>query len=129
MPELHLTSTATPNLASLRIVVTDGRVAFPHSGVSVAHVIPEAVDGGPLAAIRTGDWMYIDLAHSEIQVVSRATGSAGYKALPAKELLNRPELKKRVHELERRRAELLPSFRILLDQVSSADSGVSPTAK
>ena len=46
-----------------------------------------------------------------------------------KELLSRPEVKKRIHELERRRAELLPSFRVLLDQVSSADSGVSPTAK
>jgi hypothetical protein len=129
MPELHLTCTATPNLASMSIVVTDGRVAFLHSGVSIAHVIPEALDGGPLAAIRTGDWMYIDLARSEIQVVSRATGPAGYKPIAAKELLNRPEFKKRVHELERRRTELLPSFRILLDQVSSADSGVSPTAK
>jgi len=129
MPELHLTSTATPNLASMSIVVTDGRVAFPHSGVSIAHVIPEALDGGPLAAIRTGDWMYIDLAHSEIQVVARATGPTGFKPIAAKELLSRPELKKRIHELERRRLELLPSFRILLDQVSAADSGVSPTAK
>jgi dihydroxyacid dehydratase/phosphogluconate dehydratase len=129
MPELHLTSTATPNLASVSIVVTDGRVAFLHSGVSVAHVIPEALDGGPLAAIRTGDWMFIDLARSEIQVVSRVAGPAGYKPIAAKELLNRPEVKKRIHELERRRAELMPSFRILLNQVSSADSGVSPTAK
>ena len=32
-------------------------------------------------------------------------------------------------ELERRRQELLPSFRILLDRVSSAEAGVSPLMK
>ena len=46
---------------------------------------------------------------------------------------NRPPIradrKKRISELERRREELLPSFRILLEQVSSAEAGVSPVRK
>jgi hypothetical protein len=53
----------------------------------------------------------------------------GYKVLGAKELASRPDCKKRINELERRRLDLLPSFRILLDQVSSAEAGVSPTVK
>jgi hypothetical protein len=34
-----------------------------------------------------------------------------------------------MNELERRRHEFLPSFRVVLDQLSSAETGVSPIAK
>ena len=113
--------------ARSRVLVTDGRVSFQHDGISIAHVVPEAFDGGGLAAIRTGDWIYLDLSQGEFQVVTHA--NRGYKVLGAKELANRPDRKKRINELERRRLDLLPSFRILLDQVSSAESGVSPVIK
>jgi dihydroxyacid dehydratase/phosphogluconate dehydratase len=129
MPELQLICPAVPNLSAMSIVITDGRVAFQHDGVSISHVVPEAFDGGALAAVRTGDWVFVDAVHGELQVVSRSKTNHGFKALPAKELLGRPDVKKRVHELERRRLELLPSFRVILDQVSSADSGVSPAEK
>ena len=111
----------------MSVLVTDGRVAFQHDGISIAHVVPEALDGGGLAAIRTGDWIYLDLAAGEFQVVTHST--RGYKVLGSKELANRPDRKKRINELERRRLDFLPSFRILLDQVSSAESGVSPAMK
>jgi dihydroxyacid dehydratase/phosphogluconate dehydratase len=128
MPELQLALNSSSHpLASMSVLVTDGRVAFQHDGVSIAHVVPEAVDGGALAAIRTGDWIHLDLSAGEFQVVTHS--ARGYKVLAAKELANRPDRKKRVNELERRRLELLPSFRILLDQVSSAESGVSPALK
>ena len=54
---------------------------------------------------------------------SSRKSNRGYKVLGAKELAIRPDLKKRINELERRRMDLLPSFRILLDQVSSAEAG------
>jgi dihydroxyacid dehydratase/phosphogluconate dehydratase len=128
MPELQLALNASSHpLASISVLVTDGRVAFQHDGISIAHVVPEALDGGSLAAIRTADWIYLDLAQGEFQVVTHS--ARGYKVLGAKELASRPDRKKRMNELERRRLELLPSFRILLDQVSSAESGVSPTLK
>jgi len=128
MPELQLALNASSHpLASISVLVTDGRVAFQHEGISIAHVVPEALDGGGLAAIRTGDWIHLDLSLGEFQVVTHSP--RGYKVLNAKELANRPDLKKRVSELERRRLELLPSFRIMLDQVSSAESGVSPAMK
>jgi len=128
MPELQLALNAASHpLASISVLVTDGRVAFQHEGISIAHVVPEALDGGGLAAIRTGDWIHLDLSLGEFQVVTHSP--RGYKVLNAKELANRPDRKKRVSELERRRLELLPSFRIMLDQVSSAESGVSPAMK
>jgi dihydroxyacid dehydratase/phosphogluconate dehydratase len=128
MPELQLALNASSHpLSGMCVLVTDGRVSFQHDGISIAHIVPEALDGGGLAAIRTADWIYLDLTHGEFQVVTQTP--RGYKVLGAKELAGRPDSKKRINELERRRLELLPSFRILLDQVSSAEAGVSPTFK
>jgi hypothetical protein len=49
--------------------------------------------------------------------------------MTVKELMNRPDRKKRVNEIARQRLGLLPSFRIALDNVSSSESGVSPWDK
>jgi dihydroxyacid dehydratase/phosphogluconate dehydratase len=128
MPELQLALNGSSRpLASISVLVTDGRVSFQHDGISIAHVVPEALDGGALAAIRTGDWIYLDLSRGEFQVVAQS--NRGYKVLAAKDLVNRPDRKKRISELERRRTELLPSFRVVLDHVSTAEAGVSPASK
>ena len=71
-----------------------------------------------------GSW----ISPVEFQVVAHASNHLGYKVLSPKDLLHRPDRKKRIHEIERRRAELVPSFRILLGHVSSAEAGVSPAA-
>ncbi len=126
MPELQLALNPSSHpLGSICVLVTDGRVSYQHEGISIAHVVPEAFDGGGLAAIRTGDWIYLDLSRGEFQVVTQS--NRGYKTLGAKDLANRPDRKKRINELERRRHDFLPSFRILLDQISSAEAGVSPS--
>jgi dihydroxyacid dehydratase/phosphogluconate dehydratase len=128
MPELQLSLNASSRpLSSICVLVTDGRVSFQYDGISIAHVVPEALDGGGLVAIRTGDWIYLDLSRGEFQVVTHS--NRGYKVLAAKDLANRPDRKKRINELERRRLDMLPSFRILLDHVSSAEAGVSPANK
>ena len=128
MPELLVAPNAFSHiLASLSVLVTDGRVSYQNEGISIAHVVPEALDGGGLASIRTGDWIYLDLDQGEFQVVTHS--NRGYKVVPAKDLANRTDRKKRMNELERRRQELLPSIRILLDQLSSAETGVSPLIK
>jgi dihydroxyacid dehydratase/phosphogluconate dehydratase len=91
--------------------------------------VPEAIDGGALASIRTCDWIFLDLGKGEVNVISQTNRHNAYKVLSAKDLLNRSDRKKRVHELEKRRLELLPSFRVLLEQISSAESGVCPAFK
>jgi dihydroxyacid dehydratase/phosphogluconate dehydratase len=128
MPELQLALNASSHpLHRMSVLVTDGRVSFQHDGISIAHVVPEALDGGGLAAVRTGDWIHLDLTHGEFQVVTPAGRS--YKVVGTKELASRPDFKRRINELERRRTELMPSFRIFLDHVSSAEAGVSPALK
>jgi dihydroxyacid dehydratase/phosphogluconate dehydratase len=127
MPELRLSlNPSSRPLRSTCVLVTDGRASYQHDGISIAHVVPEAFDGGGLAAIRTGDWIYLDLSCGEFQVVTQSRRSQGYKVLSAKDLANRPDRKKRINELERRRLDFLPSFRIQLDQISSVETGVSP---
>jgi dihydroxy-acid dehydratase len=129
MPEIQVYCPSLPNLSSIAAVVTDGRVSIQHDGISISHLVPEAFSGGALGAVRTGDWIYLDVSQGELQLVSRARNQNGFKIVPARELLNRTDLKKRVHELERRRMEMMPSFRAILDCVSTADSGVSPAVK
>lgn len=128
MPELMVAANASSHgLVNISVLLTDGRVSYYNEGISIAHAVPEALDGGGLASIRTGDWILLDLSQGQFQVVTHS--NRGYKVLAPKDLANRSDRKKRVNELERRREGLLPSLRILLDQVSSAESGVSPLVK
>ena len=129
MPELDLASAASASLGSMTVLVTDGRVAFAHNGISIGHMVPEALDGGALGSVRTGDWIYMDLVHGELQVVRELTRHKGFRPLSPKDLLNRPDRRKRIHELQRQRMDILPSIRLLLDHVSSAEAGVSPLNK
>ena len=126
MPELDLSSAS---LSSIAVLVTDGRVSFAHNGISIGHLVPEALDGGPLGSVRTGDWIYMDLAHGELQVVRELKRHKGFRPLSPKDLMNRPDRRKRIHELQRQRMDILPSIRLLLDHVSSAEAGVSPLNK
>jgi dihydroxy-acid dehydratase len=49
-------------------LVTDGRFSGATHGFMVAHVVPEAALGGPLAALRDGDTVRIDVAARELSV-------------------------------------------------------------
>jgi dihydroxyacid dehydratase/phosphogluconate dehydratase len=129
MPEVDITATVPSSLASIAVLVTDGRVSFANNGVSIGHLVPEALDGGPLSSVRTADWIYMDLGRGELQVVRELKRHKGFRPLSPKDLLNRPDRRKRMHELQRQRMDLLPSIRLLLDHVSTAEAGVSPLSK
>ncbi|HKV38283.1 MAG TPA: dihydroxy-acid dehydratase, partial [Blastocatellia bacterium] len=49
-------------------LVTDGRFSGATRGLSVGHVSPEAAGGGPIAAVRDGDVITIDLDENRIEV-------------------------------------------------------------
>ena len=49
-------------------LVTDGRFSGATQGLMVGHVAPEAAVGGPLAALRDGDMIRIDVASRSIDV-------------------------------------------------------------
>ena len=127
MPEIHFPGELMgPSPGRSCVLATDGRIAFGHEGVSIAHIIPEAIDGGGLAAVRTGDWIYLNLRRGELQIVTHARKPEGYRVLSARELARRTDPRKRVGELERRRLQFLPSVRSALNAVSDAAAGVSP---
>jgi dihydroxy-acid dehydratase len=49
-------------------LVTDGRFSGATHGFMVGHVAPEAARGGPIAALREGDMIVIDLERGELSV-------------------------------------------------------------
>jgi dihydroxy-acid dehydratase len=44
------------------MLLTDGRFSGGTTGLCVGHVAPEATDGGPIAFVRGGDRIRLDLA-------------------------------------------------------------------
>jgi dihydroxy-acid dehydratase len=49
-------------------LVTDGRFSGATRGLMVGHVAPEAFVGGPIAAVREGDTITIDVARSRLEL-------------------------------------------------------------
>ena len=49
-------------------LITDGRFSGATRGFMVAHVAPEAVHGGPIAALRTGDELTVDVDAGRLDV-------------------------------------------------------------
>ncbi len=49
-------------------LVTDGRFSGATRGFMVGHITPEAADGGPIAAVREGDIISIDIAARSIDL-------------------------------------------------------------
>jgi dihydroxy-acid dehydratase len=58
-------------------LVTDGRFSGATRGLMVGHVAPEAARGGPIAAVRDGDTIRIDLASRSLTLDISAVELAG----------------------------------------------------
>jgi dihydroxy-acid dehydratase len=68
------------------LLLTDGRFSGGTTGLCVGHVAPEAADGGPIAFLRDGDRIRLDVAKSTLDVLVDADEFAsrreGFTALP-----------------------------------------------
>jgi dihydroxy-acid dehydratase len=49
-------------------LVTDGRFSGATKGLMIGHVAPEAAVGGPLAALREGDMVVVDVGRRSVDV-------------------------------------------------------------
>jgi dihydroxy-acid dehydratase len=49
-------------------LITDGRFSGATHGFMVGHVVPEAYRGGPIAALREGDTVCVDVEAGELRV-------------------------------------------------------------
>jgi dihydroxy-acid dehydratase len=50
------------------LLLTDGRFSGGTTGLCVGHVAPEAVDGGPIAFVRDGDRIRLDMAQQRLDI-------------------------------------------------------------
>ena len=49
-------------------LITDGRFSGTNNGCFVGHISPEAADGGPLALVKDGDEILIDVTERKIEL-------------------------------------------------------------
>jgi dihydroxy-acid dehydratase len=59
------------------LLITDGRFSGGTTGLCVGHIAPEAVDGGPIAFVRDGDPITLDVANRRLDVDVDETELAG----------------------------------------------------
>jgi dihydroxy-acid dehydratase len=68
--------------------ISDARMSGTHYGTCVLHVAPEAAVGGPLALVRTGDVIELDVAarrlHLRVDDATLAQRRAGWHPAPAR---------------------------------------------
>jgi dihydroxy-acid dehydratase len=90
MPEM-LTPTSAIMGAGLGkevALLTDGRFSGASHGFIIGHITPEAVDGGPIALVKTGDRIIIDANACELRVevsdAELAARKAAWTAPPPK---------------------------------------------
>src|SRR5271165_123962 len=60
--------------------ICDGRMSGTAYGTVVLHVAPEAAAGGPLALVRTGDWITLDVPSRELTLEVSADDLAARRA-------------------------------------------------
>ena len=51
------------------LLLTDGRFSGGTTGLCIGHLAPEAVDGGPVALVRDGDLIRVDIAARTIDLL------------------------------------------------------------
>jgi dihydroxy-acid dehydratase len=108
MPET-LAITLAMDVSGLKHVamITDGRFSGASAGPCIGHISPEAADGGPIAAIRDGDIITIDIPGRTLNVK-----------------LTDEEIKKRIAGFKAPKREITASYmRRYIKLVSSAAKG------
>lgn len=61
------------------LLMTDGRFSGGTTGLCVGHIAPEAVDGGPIAFVRDGDRIRLDVANGTLDILVDEAELAGRK--------------------------------------------------
>jgi dihydroxy-acid dehydratase len=55
------------------LLLTDGRFSGGTTGLCAGHIAPEAVDGGPIAFLKDGDRVRLDVANATLDVIVDST--------------------------------------------------------
>lgn len=88
-------------------LITDGRFSGATRGAAIGHVSPEAADGGPIAAVRDGDIIKIDLPAHRLEVE-----------------ISKEEIEERLSKLPKFQPKVTsPYLRRYMEKVTSASKG------
>ncbi len=75
-------------LGKKTLLLTDGRFSGGSTGLCVGHISPEAVDGGPIAFVKDGDLIRIDVVNRTLDLLvdpaELESRKVGWKPLPHK---------------------------------------------
>jgi dihydroxy-acid dehydratase len=89
-------------------LLTDGRFSGGSRGAAIGHISPEAAEGGPLAAVRNGDQIEIDIPGKKLNL-----------------LISDEELKKRLSQWKPPKKELKGYLKRYAKLVQSASTGAT----
>lgn len=119
-----------PVLRHVAALITDGRYSGATYGPCIGHASPEALEGGGIGALRTGDIVYMDATAGRIDVLDPAQcwrdGPLAIVPLDQRELRARPEAAERRAWLTRRRQDIPATIRLILDGTTTCMEGVTP---
>jgi dihydroxyacid dehydratase/phosphogluconate dehydratase len=119
-----------PVLRHVAALITDGRYSGATYGPCIGHASPEALEGGGIGSLRTGDVVYMDTAAGRIDVLDPARcwqdGALALVPLEGGVLRARPETAERKAWLDRRRRDIPATIRLLLDATTTCREGVTP---
>jgi dihydroxy-acid dehydratase len=87
-------------------LLTDGRFSGASRGAAIGHISPEAAEGGPIAAVRNGDMIEIDIPGKKLNL-----------------LISKEELKKRLSNWRAPKKELKGYLKRYARLVTSASTG------
>ncbi len=89
-------------------LLTDGRFSGGSRGASIGHISPEAAEGGPIAAVRNGDQIEIDIPGRKLNL-----------------LISKEEMKKRLSKWKPRQKKLKGYLKRYAKLVQSANTGAT----
>ena len=120
-----------PVMRHVGALITDGRYSGATYGPCIGHASPEALEGGLIGALRTGDLVFMDTRQGRIDVLDPARslppdGAVTPVALEPAFLGSRPELAERIAWLQERRLNIPSTIRLLLDATTTCMEGVTP---
>ncbi len=129
MPEMftpmhHINSNS--QLRKLAILLSDGRFSGVTYGAAIGHMTPEAIKGGHLLFLKTGDMIRLQLSVKRVELLDPNRVRAG-KLEPYCRSLDRERYvlgAQRLQRMEKRRENLSPTNR--LEAVTDASQGVVP---
>ena len=87
-------------------LLTDGRFSGGSRGAAIGHISPEAAEGGPIAAVRNGDQIEIDIPGKKLNL-----------------LISKEEFKKRLLQWKPPKKKLKGYLKRYAELVQSAHTG------